>query len=77
MEPCVYKLELGTVLDWTSIQENNDHWGWFIHKTYILGLLLLEVKRQIPKIITDDHWYQSVAAMTRCKLVALKFLSTV
>ena len=34
------------------------------------------VKRQIPKITTDDHYYQSFAAMTRCKLVALKFLST-
>ena len=48
----------------------------FIHKTYILGLLLLEIRRQIPKTTTDDHYYQSVAAMTRCKLVALKFLST-
>ena len=43
---------------------------------YILGLLLLEVRQQIPKITTDDHYYQSVAAMTRCKLVALKFLPT-
>ena len=42
-------------------------------KKYKLGLLLLEVRRQIPKITTDDHYYQSVAAMTRCKLVALKF----
>ena len=47
-----------------------------MNKTYILGLPLLEVRRQIPKIITDDHYYQSVTAMTRCKLVALKFLST-
>ena len=46
-----------------------------MHKTYILGLPLLEVRQQIPKITTDDHYYQSVAAMTRCKLVALKFLS--
>ena len=46
-----------------------------MQKTYILGLPLLEVRRQIPKITTDDHYYQSVAAMTR-KLVALKFLST-
>ena len=37
----------------------------------MLGLLLLEVRRQIPKITIDDHYYQSVAAMTRCKLVAL------
>ena len=70
MDLCVYKLS--TVSDWSSIQENNDHWRWFIPKTYILGLLLLEVRRQIPKITTDDHYYQSVAAMTRCKLVALK-----
>ena len=47
----------------------------YVHKTYIIGLLLLEVGRQIPKITTDDHYYQSVAAMTRM-LVALKFLST-
>ena len=45
-----------------------------MHKTYILGLLLLEVRRQIPKVTTDDHYYQSVAAMTRCKLVALHVL---
>ena len=44
-----------------------------MHKTYILGLPSLEVRRQIPKITTDDHYYQSAAAMTRCKLVALKF----
>ena len=36
-----------------------------MHKTYTLGLLLLEVRRQIPKITSDDHYYQSVAAMTR------------
>ena len=53
MDLCVYKL--GTVADWSSIKENNDHWRLFIHKTYILGLLLLEVRRQIPKITTDDH----------------------
>ena len=47
-----------------------------MHKTYILGLLILEVRRKIPKITTDDHYHQSAAAMTRCKLVALKFLST-
>ena len=47
-----------------------------MHKTYMLGLPLLEIRRQIPKITTDDHCYQSVAAMTRYKLVALKFLST-
>ena len=45
-----------------------------MHKTYILGLLLLEVRRQIPKITTDDHYYQSIAAMTRCKLVAFHVL---
>ena len=76
MDLCVYKLKLGTVSDWSSIKKNNDHWRWLIHKTNIIGLLLLEVRRQIPKITTDDHYYQSVAAMTRCKLVALKFLST-
>ena len=32
--------------------------------------MLLEVRRQIPKNTTDDHYYQSVAAMTRCKRVA-------
>ena len=74
MDLSVYKL--GTVADWSSIQEKDDHWRLFIHKTYILGLLLLEVRRQIPKTTTDDHYYQSVAAMTRCKLVGLKFLST-
>ena len=69
-------------ISWVQLQtevpfkKNNDHRRLFIHKTYILGLLLLEVRRQIPKITTDDHCYQSVAAMTRCKLVALKFLST-
>ena len=69
-------------ISWVQLQtevpfkKNNDHRRLFIHKTYILGLLLLEVRRQIPKITTDDHYYQSVAAMTRCKLVALKFLST-
>ena len=47
-----------------------------MHKAYILGLPLLEVRRQIPKITTDDHYHQSVAVMTRCKLVALKVLST-
>ena len=47
-----------------------------MHKTYMLGLPLLEVRGQIPKITTDDHYYQSVAAMTRCKLIALKFPST-
>ena len=47
-----------------------------MHKTYKLGLPLLEVRRQIPKITTDHHCYQSVAAMTRCKLVALKFTAT-
>ena len=73
MDLCVYKLKLGTVSDWSSIQEDNDHLRWFIHKTYILGLLLLEVRRQIPKITTDDHYYQSVAAMTRCNLVAVPF----
>ena len=36
-----------------------------MHKTYTLGLLLLEERRQIPKITSDDHYYQSVAAMTR------------
>ena len=69
-------------ISWVQLQtevpfkKNNDHRRLFRHKTYILGLLLLEVRRQIPKITTDDHYYQSVAAMTRCKLVALKFLST-
>ena len=42
-----------------------------MYKKYILRLLLLEVRRQIPKITTYDHYYQSVAAMPRCKLVAL------
>ena len=28
----------------------------------------------MPKITTDDHYYQSVAAMSRSKLVALKVL---
>ena len=48
----------------------------YTKNTYLIGLLLLEVRQKIPKITTDDHYYQSLAAMTRCKLVALKFLST-
>ena len=54
MDLCVYKLKLGTVSDWSSIQENNDQWQWLKHKIYKLGLVL-EVKRQIPKITTNDH----------------------